>query len=265
VNILDTIIAQKRKEVAEQKGRMDIDFLKFMNNDFDKKCRSLKESLIAGDTSGIIAEFKRKSPSKGWINKNIHVSEVVPFYELHGACAISVLTDTEYFGGDIEELKITRVEVDLPLLRKDFIVDEFQLYEAKSYGADVILLIAACLSREEVKQLAQKAKELQLEVLLEIHSQSETGHICDEVDIIGINNRNLETFETDIKISMHLIEYMPGDKPIISESGLNNTETIILLKNLGFKGFLIGEAFMREEKPAIAFADFMKQLKAKLK
>jgi indole-3-glycerol phosphate synthase len=265
MNILETIIAQKKKEVAEKKENMDIEFLKFMNTDFEKKCLSLKDILVSGKSPGIIAEFKRKSPSKGWINEKIHISEVVPFYELHGAAAISVLTDKEFFGGDIEELKISRVEVDIPLLRKDFIIDEFQLYEAKSYGADVILLIAACLTKEAVKQLAQKAKELQLEVLLEIHSQNEAEHICDEVDIIGINNRNLETFETDVKTSVHLIQYMPADKPVISESGINSTDTIINLKNRGFKGFLIGEAFMKEKNPAIAFAGFMKALQTSLK
>src|SRR5258706_15584611 len=143
MNILETIVAQKKKEVAEKKENMDIGFLKFMNIDFGKKCRSLKNVLTAANSYGIIAEFKRKSPSKGWINEKIHVSEVVPAYELHGAAAISILTDNEFFGGDIEELKISRVEVDIPLLRKDFIIDEFQLYEAKSYGADIILLIAA--------------------------------------------------------------------------------------------------------------------------
>src|SRR6516225_2146544 len=207
MNILETIIEKKKKEIEEKKEIMDIDFLKFMNDDFDKKGLSLKEKLLNGEAN-VIAEFKRKSPSKGWMNERIHISDVIPEYEAHGAAAISVLTDNEFFGGDIEELKIARVEVDIPLLRKDFMIDEFQLYEAKSYGADLILLIAACLTKEQVKQLAQKAKELQLEVLLEIHSRKEIEFICDEVDIIGINNRNLETFVTDVKTSMHLIEFM---------------------------------------------------------
>jgi len=211
----------------------------------------------------IIAEFKRKSPSKGWMNEHIHVSEVVPQYEDHGAAAISVLTDKDFFGGDIEELKVARLETEIPLLRKDFMIDEFQLYEAKSYGADIILLIAACLSKQQTKQLAQKAKELKLEVLLEIHSKEELDYICDEVDIVGVNNRNLETFVTDIKTSMYLIELIPESKPVISESGISDVDTIINLHNLGFKGFLIGETFMKASKPAIAFAEFMKQLKAK--
>ncbi len=264
MNILETIVEQKKKEVAEKKAIMDVDFLKFLNDDFERKGLSLKEKLFNGEPN-IIAEFKRKSPSKGWMNEGIHISAVIHDYEEHGAAAISVLTDKEFFGGELEELKIARREVDIPLLRKDFMIDEFQLYEAKSYGADIILLIAACLSKQQAQQLAQKAKELQLEVLLEIHSEKETEYICDEVDIIGINNRNLETFVTDVKTSMHLIEYLPKDKPVISESGITDVDTIIDLYNIGFRGFLIGETFMKAPKPAIAFADFMKTLQTSLK
>ncbi len=264
MNILETIVEQKKKEVAEKKAIMDVAFLKFMNKDLERENLSLKEKLFNGEPN-IIAEFKRKSPSKGWMNEGIDISEVIPGYEEHGAAAISVLTDKKFFGGDIEELKVARLEVDIPLLRKDFMIDEFQLYEAKSYGADLILLIAACLSKEQVQQLTQKAKDLQLEVLLEIHSEKEIECICDEVDIIGINNRNLETFVTDVQTSVRLIEHLPKDKPVISESGITDVDTIIDLYNIGFRGFLIGETFMKAPKPAIAFADFMKQLKAKLK
>ncbi len=265
MNILETIIAQKKKEVAEKKAIMDIDFLKFMSNDFDRQCYSLKDALNNTKHGGIIAEFKRKSPSKGWMNEHIHISEVVPDYEEHHAAGISILTDKDFFGGEIEELKIARLEVDIPLLRKDFIIDEFQLYEAKSYGADVILLIAACLSKQQTTALAKKAKELKLEVLLEIHSEKEIDYIIDEIDIIGINNRNLDTFETDVQTSVQLFKKIPADKPAISESGINNADTIVDLYKLGFKGFLIGEYFMKQPNPAIAFADFMKRLKAKLK
>lgn len=264
MNILDTIISQKKKEIAEKKESMDLDFFKFMNDDFDKECLSLKEKLLNGNTN-IIAEFKRKSPSKGWMNEHIHISEVIPEYEAHGAAAISVLTDKDFFGGNIEELKIAKLEVDIPLLRKDFMIDEFQLYEAKSYGADVILLIASCLSKEKIKTLAAKAKELKLEVLLEIHTKEEIDFICDNIDIVGINNRNLETFVTDVSTSIDLIRFIPADKPVISESGISDVDTIIDLQNVGFKGFLIGEVFMKTKKPAIAFAEFMKQLKAKIK
>jgi len=262
MNILETIIEQKKREIAVKKQSVDIDFLKSLNTDFDRKGLSLKEKLLSGEPN-IIAEFKRKSPSKGWMNKDIPLSEVVTAYEEYGAAAISVLTDKEFFGGDLEELKVARSETDIPLLRKDFMIDEFQLYEAKSYGADIILLIAACLSKEEVKRLAKKAKALRLEVLLEIHSKEEIGHICDDVDIIGVNNRNLETFITDIKTSVDLIEFLPADKPVISESGISDVDTIITLHDIGFKGFLIGETFMKEQQPAIAFADFMKALRSR--
>ncbi len=265
MNILENIIAQKKKEVADKKAMMDIDFLKFMSKDFDRKCYSLKDTLNAGENGGIIAEFKRKSPSKDWINKHANIADVITGYDENNATAISVLTDSNFFGGDIEELKIARSKVEIPLLRKDFMIDEFQLHEAKSYGADVILLIAACLSKQEIKLLAKKAKELQLEVLLEIHSKEEIDFVCDEVDVIGINNRNLETFKTDINKSIDLIKYLPSDKPVISESGINDIEIILKLRAAGFKGFLIGEYFMKEPNPAIAFADFMNQLKAKLK
>jgi indole-3-glycerol phosphate synthase len=262
MNILETIVEQKKKEVAARKAIMDVDPLSIMNNDFERKNLSLKEKLFNGEPN-IIAEFKRKSPSKGWMNEGIHISEVIPDYEEHGAAAISVLTDKEFFGGELEDLKIARLEVDIPLLRKDFMIDEFQLYEAKRYGADIVLLIAACLSKQQVRQLAQRAKQLQLEVLLEIHSEKEIEFICDEVDIIGINNRNLETFLTDVQTSVQLIEHLPKDKPVISESGISDVDTIISLYDLGFRGFLIGETFMKVPKPAIAFADFMKAVKSR--
>jgi len=262
MNILETIIEQKKREVAEKKQSMDIAFLKTRDSDFDRKGLSLKEKLLNGEPN-IIAEFKRKSPSKGWMNKDIQVSQVIPAYEEYGAAAISVLTDEKFFGGKIEELKVARLEAGIPLLRKDFMIDEFQLYEAKSYGADIILLIAACLSKQQVKLLAAKAKELQLEVLLEIHTKEEIEHICDDVDIIGVNNRNLETFVTDIKTSLDLVDFLPADKPVISESGIFDVDTIITLHDHGFKGFLIGETFMKAKKPVVAFAEFMKALKAR--
>ena len=260
MNILETIIAQKRKEVDDKQRSMAIDSLMSSSTAFGTNCLSLKDALMSDRATGIIAEFKRRSPSKGWIHEGIGISEVVRSYESNGASGISVLTDREFFGGDIEELKLARAHVGIPLLRKDFMVDEYQLYEAKSYGADVILLIAACLSTDEVRKLARKARELKLETLLEVHHEEELDHITHEIDIIGVNNRNLGTFETDIKTSMRLIKYMPGDKPVISESGISDVATILKLRDAGFKGFLIGETFMKEKSPAIAFADFMKSL-----
>ena len=208
--------------------------------------------------------FKRKSPSKSWINEHADVKEIAGAYQINNAACISVLTDKNFFGGDTEDLKTARSITDIPLLRKDFMIDEFQLYEAKAYGADIILLIAACLSKQKIKILASKAKELQLEVLLEIHNEKEIESICDEVDIIGINNRNLETFVTDINTSIKLINKLPEDKPVISESGISDVDTIIKLTKFGFRGFLIGEYFMKQPKPAIAFAYFMKSLKANM-
>lgn len=262
MNILETIVAQKKKEVAEKKATTSIDALmKNVNNNF----YSLKDSLNNSDSAGIIAEFKRKSPSKGWIHEHINVTDVVPAYEKFRAAAASILTDKDFFGGDLEDLKSARHQTKIPLLRKDFMIDEYQLYEAKSFGADVILLIAACLSKQQTKELAKKANELQLEVLLEVHSEKELEYICDEIDVIGINNRNLETFKTDVQTSVDLREKINVDNPLISESGIDNVDTILQLCDLGFKGFLIGEYFMKQENPAIAFADFMNQLKAKLK
>lgn len=257
MNILETIVAQKKKEVEEKSATTSIDAL--MKN-VSGNSYSLKDSLNVSRSAGIIAEFKRKSPSKGWIHEHINVNEVVPAYEANGAAAASILTDKNFFGGDLEDLKSARHQTKIPLLRKDFMIDEYQLYEAKSFGADVILLIAACLSKQQTKELAKKAKELQLEVLLEIHSEKELDYVCDEVDVIGINNRNLETFKTDVQTSVELIKKIHFDKPLISESGIDNIETILQLRDLGFKGFLIGEYFMKQQNPAIAFADFMKAL-----
>ncbi len=257
MNILETIVAQKKKEVEEKRATTSIDAL--MKN-VSGNSYSLKDSLNASRSAGIIAEFKRKSPSKGWIHEHINVNEVVPAYEANGAAAASILTDKIFFDGDLEDLKSARHQTKIPLLRKDFMIDEYQLYEAKSFGADVILLIAACLSKQQTKELAKKAKELQLEVLLEIHSEKELDYVCDEVDVIGINNRNLETFKTDVQTSVELIKKIHFDKPLISESGIDNIETILQLRDLGFKGFLIGEYFMKQQNPAIAFADFMKTL-----
>jgi indole-3-glycerol phosphate synthase len=222
----------------------------------------LKQSLLAEGSSGIIAEFKRKSPSKGWFKtKELEVEQVVRHYNDKGAAGISVLTDDEYFGGDLDDLIQAKVISDIPVLRKDFIVDEWQIAEAKAFGADVVLLIAACLSPGEVKQLATFTKMIGLEVLLEIHEEDELKHICEEVDMVGINNRNLKNFEVDINTSLQLINKIPQDKPAIAESGISKVETIVTLKKAGFKGFLMGETFMKEPDPGQAFAEFINQLR----
>jgi len=223
----------------------------------------LKQSLLAEGSTGIIAEFKRKSPSKGWFKpKEQEVKPVVVQYNGKGAAGISVLTDEEFFGGNLDDLSQTKVITDVPVLRKDFIIDEWQIAEAKAFGADVILLISACLSPAEVKQLATFTKTIGLEVLLEINNEEELDHICEEVDMVGVNNRNLKTFETDINTSLQLIDKIPIDKPAIAESGIGDIATIKKLKQAGFKGFLIGENFMKTDDPGQAFEKFVKALAA---
>jgi indole-3-glycerol phosphate synthase len=212
-------------------------------------------------STGIIAEFKRKSPSKGVINDKVKIEHVVKAYEENGAAGISVLTDENYFGGTNEDLIKTRKIVDVSLLRKDFIVDEYQVVETKSIGADVVLLIAACLTQKEVKQLARTAKNIGLEILLELHDERESDHICDETELIGINNRNLKTFQVDIEKSLRMAEMVPVEKIKVAESGINSVENIILFKENGFKGFLIGEHFMKEPDPGKVFQEFVLRLK----
>jgi len=261
--ILDEIVANKRKEVEQYKPLSSIERFRKDGFFWEVSNRSLKQSLLAEGSSGIIAEFKRKSPSKGWFKtKELEVEQVVRQYSDKGAAGISVLTDDVYFGGDLDDLIQTKVISDIPVLRKDFIVDEWQVAEAKAFGADVILLIAACLSPAEVKQLATFTKTVGLEVLLEIHNEDELAHICDEVDMVGVNNRNLKNFEVDINTSLQLIDKIPAGKPAIAESGISKVETIVTLKKAGFKGFLIGETFMKEPDPGHAFTEFMNQLRA---
>lgn len=262
-DILSLIVADKRDEVATKKRLIPVEAWESLPH-WQEKRISLKASLLKEGSTGIIAEFKRKSPSKGIINGKAEVEDVVSAYDA-AAAGISVLTDEKYFGGTNDDLMAAREVVSVPLLRKDFIIDEYQLYEARGIGADVILLIAACLTVEEVHRLAKKAKELELEVLLEIHTEEELGHICAEVDMVGVNNRNLKTFEVDINTSLWLVTGIPADKPAIAESGISNTDTIVTLKRAGFKGFLIGENFMKQPEPSIAFADFVNELRASLK
>jgi indole-3-glycerol phosphate synthase len=258
MNILETIIAHKRLEVEKRKAEVSIAQLK-KSKFFSRSALSLKKFLLDESKTGIITEFKRKSPSKGIINADADIVAVTKAYTDHGASGLSVLTDEHFFGGSSEDLIKARVN-EIPILRKDFMIDEYQLVEARSMGADVILLIAACLSPAEVKKLAAFANNLGLEVLLEIHHEEELEHICDETSLVGINNRNLKTFEVDINTSVQLINKIPTGKLVIAESGISNVKTIVTLKDAGFKGFLIGETFMKETDPTIAFADFVKTL-----
>jgi indole-3-glycerol phosphate synthase len=259
MNILDEIIACKRKEIEKGKILRPID--SFENDSlFTAKTRSLVENLNKKDRSGIIAEFKRKSPSKGWFKKEWALEPVVKAYENFGAAGISVLTDENYFGGSLEDLVQTRKLVGLPVLRKDFIIDPWQLAQSKAYGADVILLIAACLTKSQIKNLTGYAKKIGLEVLLEIHNKKELDHICEEVDMVGVNNRDLDTFEVNLETSFKLIDKI-NNKPAIAESGINEVEMINKLRQAGFKGFLIGERFMKEKDPGLAFKEFVSGLK----
>lgn len=261
MNILDTIVAQKKKEVAARKMQTTVAALE-KGKFFASETLSLRSFLLNPEKTGIIAEFKRKSPSKGIINDKVTVEEVTSAYAQYGASGISVLTDTDFFGGSLDDLLAATIN-EVPLLRKDFMIDEYQLVEAKAYGAEVILLIAACLTPQEVKTMAATAKSLGLEVLLEIHNDEELDHICDAVDLVGVNNRNLKTFEVSIDTSLGLINKIPKEKPAVAESGISDVDTIVTLRQAGFKGFLIGENFMKQASPSIAFADFVNQLKAK--
>ncbi len=260
MDILETIVAAKRKEVEKFKPMSSIE--RFEKDGFFWQIanRSLVQSLLLPESTGIIAEFKRKSPSKGWFKtKELEVESVVVAYN-KSAAGISVLTDEEFFGGDLDDLIQTKVVTDIPVLRKDFIIDKWQIAEAKAFGADVILLIAACLSVEEVNEFASYARSIGLESILEVHNEEELGHCCDEVTMVGVNNRNLKTFEVDINTSLQLIDKIPAGKPAIAESGISNVETIVTLRQAGFKGFLIGENFMKEEQPGKAFEEFIEKM-----
>lgn len=258
MNILETIIAKKKLEVAERKRNKSNAELE--NGPFFKnETLSFSNFLLRDDKTGIIAEFKRRSPSKGVINNTATVTEVTTAYAKYGASGISILTDEEFFGGSLHDLLEATIN-EVPLLRKDFIIDEYQLIESKAFGAEVILLIAACLSKEEVKTLATLAKNIGLNVLLEIHNEQELEHICNDVDVVGINNRDLKTFIVDINISIELSKKIPAGKVKISESGIDEVSTIKFLKQHGFNGFLMGEKFMKEENPGKTFKNFTEEL-----
>ena len=259
MNILDQIIARKREEVADQKMLVSEAALQQMPF-FKVPVLSMSSYLTMPGKTGIIAEFKRKSPSKGIINDTATVKDVTTAYSAHGASGLSVLTDTDFFGGTLQDLTAARLH-ETPILRKDFMVDPYQIIEAKAYGADVILLIAACLTPLVVKELATVAKDIGLEVLLEIHTSAELEHVCDGIDMVGINNRNLKTFEVDLAHSIALAKMLPVHLPKIAESGISNVSTILELKKEGFDGFLIGENFMKTSNPAAAFEAFVADLK----
>ncbi|MBN1119109.1 MAG: indole-3-glycerol phosphate synthase TrpC [Bacteroidales bacterium] len=257
--ILDEIIDYKRKEVVSCKELFAVKELEKATF-FNRSTLSLKESVLNPYKTGIITEFKRKSPSKGMINSRSFVDDVTQGYASAGASGLSILTDFNFFGGSIDDLMIARQTNQIPILRKEFIIDEYQVIEAKAYGADAILLIAAILSSNEIKNLYRAAKNLDLEVLLEIHDEDELEKVNGNADLIGINNRNLKTFEVDLERSKRLVKQLPSGMPKIAESGISKPETIIDLKNNGFDGFLIGENFMKTNNPGRAFNEFINQL-----
>lgn len=262
MTILDKITAQKAIEVAAAKAEISIQDLE-KSEFFARKTNSLVSSLSAENSTGIIAEHKRKSPSKGVINDQLSVEEVTQGYAQAGAAGLSVLTDTDFFGGNKEDLQKARIaNPSTPILRKDFMIDEYQVYEAKAWGADVILLIAACLSPEQIKTLSQKAHELGLEVLLEIHDQEELDRSpLEYVDIVGVNNRNLKNFaENNVNASLNLAEKIPANIIKISESCISEPETINLLKSAGYKGFLIGETFMKDASPGTKLGELIAKI-----
>ena len=252
------IIEAKRETICEQKKAISLAALQDGAAE-SRNMFSMRQAL-ANSSSGIIAEFKRKSPSKGWINKDASPEEVTAAYAANGASALSILTDTPFFGGSLKDLRDARPGVNIPILRKDFIIDEYQLYQAKIVGADAILLIAAALEKEQCIFLAGKAHELGLEVLLEIHSEKELEYVNSTIDMVGVNNRNLGTFVTDIENSFRLASALPKDTLLVSESGISSPETVKRLRQAGFRGFLIGENFMKTDNPGKALGEFIKQL-----
>ncbi|WP_165750353.1 indole-3-glycerol phosphate synthase TrpC [Cellulophaga sp. Z1A5H] len=262
MNILDKIVLDKRKEVALRKALIPVSQLE-QSVLFARPENSLATAL-RNSASGIIAEHKRRSPSKSEINQRLNVQDVATGYEAAGVCGMSVLTDAKYFGGSLDDLLIARAATKFPLLRKEFIIDEYQLLEAKAYGADVILLIAAILSKEEIKNLSEFAKSLKLNVLLEVHNEEELQKsIMPSLDMLGVNNRNLKTFDVSLETSKALSALIPDDFVKVSESGISSIAAIQDLKDYGYQGFLIGENFMKTDTPGAHAKKFIEQLEAK--
>ena len=260
-DILEEIVAHKRKELKELNGILPLHDLaekveEYLAND-KRQTLSMRQSLAESD-SGIIAEFKRRSPSKGWIKEDGEPTVIPPSYAENGAAALSILTDEKFFGGKLKFIQQARPLVPrTPILRKDFIIDEYQLLQARQIGADAVLLIAACISKQECKELARKAHALGLETLLEVHSEPELEYVGDNIDMVGVNNRNLGTFHTDVQNSYRLANLLPKDYLLVSESGISNPLTVRELRQAGFRGFLIGETFMKTPNPGLALKEFI--------
>lgn len=262
-DVLQEICAWKRIEVEQQKEqaapRTLYGQVERMMAEGTYSQISMRQSL-ASSASGIIAEFKRKSPSKGWIKEEGRPDVIPASYAANGAAALSILTDEKYFGGTMDFVRIARPTVDRPILRKDFIVDEYQLFQAREIGANAALLIAACLKKEEVRELTRLAHELKLEVLLEIHNQNELDYCDIDVDMVGVNNRDLGTFHTDVQHSFDIAAQLPSDILKVSESGIGNPATVRDLRLAGFRGFLMGEHFMKQADPGAELKKFIDQI-----
>lgn len=257
-DILETIVAHKQTEIMQEEKIVSPGQLERQAEDLPP-CISMKQAL-AVSRSGIIAEFKRRSPSKDWINREADAAVIPAGYGQAGASALSILTDKAFFGGTLRDIRLARPKTSLPILRKDFIISTYQLYQAKVAGCDAVLLIAAILSPEECRKLARKAHELQMEVLLELHTEAELDYVNEHIDMVGVNNRNLGTFHTDVENSFRLAERLPKDFLHVAESGISRPDTVRQLRKAGFQGFLMGEAFMKTTNPAAALSNFLKEL-----
>ena len=260
-DVLSEIVLDKKVEVARQKELLPLSELeKQLHQKKDTiKFRSLKEALL-NSTTGIIAEFKRRSPSKGWLHQNADVDVVTKAYENAGASALSVLTDENYFGGTLADLNSAVHNVQIPVMRKEFIVDEYQIFEAKLMGASAILLIAAAITQEESMRFTRLANELQLDVLLELHDEGEVDYITPLNSLVGINNRNLGSFATDLQKSFRMAQLLPTDSVWVSESGISDANVVKELRDAGYKGFLIGEYFMKSRNPEASLKEFIQQI-----
>jgi len=261
--ILDEIAHFKKQLLEHKKQVVSVRELE-RKSLFSRTCYKLTE-LLSNSTFGIIAEHKRRSPSKPHLNFKTNVFDVAKGYQSAGVSGMSVLTEQKYFGGSLEDLLLARVSTDLPLLRKDFMVDEYQIIESKAHGADVVLLIAACLTPAEVKSFSGLARELGMQSILEVHNRSELDrYVCDDVDVVGVNNRNLKTFEVNLDTSYQLLEHIPNQFLKISESGISQPEEILKLKQAGFDGFLLGETFMKTGDPGLKAKEFISNLKSEI-
>lgn len=261
--ILDEIVAHKKQEVQDRKELIPVKKLE-KSIYFPSQTVSLREYILRPDKSGVIAEIKRKSPSAGTINSNVNVERISIGYMMAGASALSILTDTKYFGGSNEDLIEARKFNYCPILRKEFIIDTYQVIEAKSIGADAVLLIASVLKEDKLKELMTLAQDLGLEVLVEVHDKSEIYDVLVDANLVGVNNRNLKTFDVSIETSEKLFDLLPAKVTKVSESGISKPEYVQRLLEVGYRGFLVGGSFMQETRPEQACKGFIKEIRTRI-